>query len=260
MREVGEKKEFPPGRLIDVGSHRLHIYCVGQGSPTVILDAGLGRGVSTWHFVQHEGAKFTHVCAYDRAGVGWSDTGPLPRNSQRIVNELHTLLINAGVKGPYVLVGESFAGYNVRLYASQYPEDVVGLILVDATHVDHKTRLKSLLPGDFEKEAIRKANRNPDGLRIPEDFEESANQVRRSGPLPNIPLVVLTSGRGPELPEGFSRERYDQVRMEQQRDLAKLVPNSKHIIAENSGHIIQIDQPEVVINAIRQLVESNRHG
>jgi pimeloyl-ACP methyl ester carboxylesterase len=132
-----DAQRYPPlGRLIDVVGYRLHINSTGEGTPAVVLDAGVCDCSLNWCLVQPEVAKFTRVCSYDRAGMGWSDAGPSPRTSEVIVRELHTLLTNAGIAGPYVLVGHSFGGYNVRLFAHDYPEEVVGLVLVDSAHED----------------------------------------------------------------------------------------------------------------------------
>lgn len=121
----------PPGELIDVGDHRLHIVCMGEGSPTVVLDA-LGDGTSAhWGWVQPVVAETTRVCAYDRAGRGWSEAGPPPRDGRTIAQELHTLLANAGIEGQKVLVGHSFGGMIGRIYADLYPEEVAGMVLVD---------------------------------------------------------------------------------------------------------------------------------
>jgi hypothetical protein len=128
-----------PGKLIDVGGYRLHLYCTGTGrpgSPTVILDAAFGDTSLAWSKVQPSVASFTRVCSYDRAGYGWSDTSPLPRTARRVVTELHTLLTRAGVPGPYVLVGHSYGGLFVQLYAYTYPHEVAGLVLVDSVHED----------------------------------------------------------------------------------------------------------------------------
>ena len=125
---------------MDVGDHRLHIDCVGQGSPTVILESGLGTMSADWANVQPAVAKTTRVCAYDRAGTGWSEPGPEPRDPRQIARELHTLLGNASIDGPYV-VGQSFGGLYVRMYAAQYPKEVEGMVLVDASHPDMWTRL-----------------------------------------------------------------------------------------------------------------------
>jgi pimeloyl-ACP methyl ester carboxylesterase len=123
-----------PGRLVDIGGYQLHINCTGIGSPTVILDAGLGGTSLDWSKVQPAVAGTTRVCSYDRAGYGWSETAPsTPRNSQQIVTELHLLLAHAKINGPYVLVGHSFGGLNMRLYAYRYPAEVVGMVLLDAT-------------------------------------------------------------------------------------------------------------------------------
>src|SRR5437763_9389381 len=123
----------PPGKLVDIGGYRLHINCTGTGSPTVILDAGLGGTSLDWSKVQPAVAHFTRVCSYDRAGYGWSDTGPGPRTSQQIVKELHLLLVHAQINGPYVLVGHSVGGLNMRLYAYRYPQEVAGMVLLDST-------------------------------------------------------------------------------------------------------------------------------
>ena len=130
-----------PGQLVDVGGHRLHLWCIGAGSPLVLLEAGGGGNVLEWSRVQPEVAKTTRVCSYDRAGLGWSELGPNPRAAAQIVRELHTLLQTAQVPGPYVLTGHSAGGLFVRLYASTYPADIVGMVLVDSTHEDFHQRM-----------------------------------------------------------------------------------------------------------------------
>jgi len=124
------------GRLVDVGGYRLMLNCTGVGKPTVILEAGWGDVTVEWRAVQPEIAKFARVCSYDRAGYGGSDPGPMPRTSLQIATELHTLLRNASEKPPYVLVGSSFGGYNVRLFNGLYPDEVAGIVLADATQED----------------------------------------------------------------------------------------------------------------------------
>src|SRR5262245_26092278 len=126
----------PPGRLVDIGGYRLHLWCTGDGAPAVILEAGLGGTSAGWGFVQPEVARFTRVCSYDRAGMGYSDPGPSPRTARRIANELAELLARSRITGPVVLVGESIAGFNVRVFASDHPEWATGLVLVDASHED----------------------------------------------------------------------------------------------------------------------------
>jgi pimeloyl-ACP methyl ester carboxylesterase len=139
-QQLATRKELaatpPPGRLVDLGGYRLHLWCTGDGAPAVILDAGLGGTSAGWGFVQPEVARFTRVCSYDRAGMGYSDPGPSPRTARRIARELAELLARGGIAGPVVLVGESIAGFYVRVFASDHPERATGLVLVDASHED----------------------------------------------------------------------------------------------------------------------------
>jgi pimeloyl-ACP methyl ester carboxylesterase len=121
----------PPGRLVSIGTHRLHIRCDGDGAPTVIFDAALGGSSLSWSLVQPTVARLTQACTYDRAGFGWSDAGPLPRTADRIADELHELLRAAAVPPPYVLVGHSYGGLVMRFYASRHPNDVAGLVLIE---------------------------------------------------------------------------------------------------------------------------------
>ena len=130
----------PPGRLVDIGGFRLHFYCAGEGSPTVILDAALGASSVSWSLVQPALAKFTQVCSYDRAGFGWSDGGPMPRTAGRIADELHTLLDRSGVRPPYLLVGHSFGGLVMPIFARRFLSDVAGMVLVDPAHAEDWVR------------------------------------------------------------------------------------------------------------------------
>src|ERR687898_2700183 len=131
--ERAERAYPPPGEMVDVGGYSLHINCVGQGGPTVLLDAGSGLFSAQWVRVQREVSKTTRVCAYDRAGMGWSEMGPDPRDARQITGELHTLLNNAGIEEPYVLVGHSFGGMYMQTYAARYPDEVAGVALVDSS-------------------------------------------------------------------------------------------------------------------------------
>ncbi|MBD0347241.1 MAG: alpha/beta hydrolase [Coleofasciculus sp. Co-bin14] len=129
---IENKKHQPPGQQIDMGGYKLHLYLKGKGKPTVIIDHSLG-GIDGYFLIE-EIAKITQVCIYDRAGYGWSDSSPKPRSSKEIVKELDTLLNLAEIQPPYILVGDSFGSYNVRLYAHQFPEKVVGLVMIDGLH------------------------------------------------------------------------------------------------------------------------------
>ncbi|MBE0703737.1 MAG: alpha/beta fold hydrolase [Afipia sp.] len=122
----------PPGQMVDVGGYRLHINCMGTGSPTVIIDAGLGAWSLEWSWVQPEVAKTTRFCTYDRAGMGYSEAGPLPRNAEQFATELHMLLERANIAGPYVMVGHSLGGLPVRIFVHNYPTEVAGVVLIES--------------------------------------------------------------------------------------------------------------------------------
>jgi pimeloyl-ACP methyl ester carboxylesterase len=147
-----DTRQFPQeGKLVALGAEfpgvSLNLNCTGTGSPTVILDSGLGVPAAGWDLVQPEIAKFARVCSYDRAGYGWSTAGPMPRTTEEIVRELHALLSISGEKGPYVMVAHSFGGYNVRVYTKEYPAEVAGLVLVDTSHEDQE----NLMPPSMRK-------------------------------------------------------------------------------------------------------------
>ena len=129
--EIDQRNYPPPGQMVDVGGYKLHLYCLGEGSPTVILDAVGGGSSTQWALIQPEIAATVCVCAYDRAGFGWSEPGLEPRDAHQQARELHTLLANSGIAGPYVLVGHSYGGRVARVYAAQYPDEVEGMVLVD---------------------------------------------------------------------------------------------------------------------------------
>jgi pimeloyl-ACP methyl ester carboxylesterase len=145
----------PIGQLVDAGGYRLHVACQGEGGPTVVMEAATGETGLLWSLVQPGVAQTTRTCVYDRAGLGWSDPSPRPRTAAVMVEELRSLLASAEVPGPYVVVGHSFGGLLVRLYAARYPQEVAGLLLVDSAHEDQYRRapseIRDLLP-QFEKQ------------------------------------------------------------------------------------------------------------
>jgi pimeloyl-ACP methyl ester carboxylesterase len=164
LGNLGDPRRFPQrGRSVWAGKLRLNIDCSGHGSPTVILDSGMGVPAVGWAMVQPEVATFARVCSYDRAGYGWSEAGPKPRTSLQIARELKALLAASGEKGPYVMVGHSFGGYNVRVFTSLYPGNVVGVVLVDAEHGDEEKRIDELLP-PLVKEEERQRDERADML------------------------------------------------------------------------------------------------
>jgi pimeloyl-ACP methyl ester carboxylesterase len=134
--KADEKRYPPPGQLVDVGGYRMHIHCMGEGSPTVILEAVNMGTVSNWAWIQPEIARTTRACAYDRADLGWSDLSPTPSDTRQNAEALHMLLEKAGESGPFVLAGHSFGGLYIRMYAEMYPEDVAGLVFIEGTLPD----------------------------------------------------------------------------------------------------------------------------
>ena len=256
--ETHEDQSFVLDEMIDVGGYRLHINCAGdpgKGSPTVVMDAGGYDSSESWNKVQPEIAKFARVCVYDRAGLGKSERHPSPSYpSQEVVKDLHTLLVNAHIATPFVLVGHSFGGMNVRLYASQHPQEVVGMVLVDSVHEDEMDRWVAMLPLEA-KQKMSDADKS-----LLARLAISEGQVRAARWHTDIPLVVLTHGVVNPGDYGIPSmaAKGEALRLEMQEALARLSSRSKHIIAEKSGHYIQRDQPQLVIDSVRQVVEATR--
>jgi pimeloyl-ACP methyl ester carboxylesterase len=246
----------PSGNRVDIGDRALFISCTGTGSPTVMLEAGSGNSADTWAGVQPEIARFTRVCSYNRAGLGQSDPAPTGvRTVQDSVDNLHALLAAADISGPIVLAGHSLGGLIVRLYASQYPDEVVGLVLVDGMPPSLPAAGLALLPMPERRETFTILR----GLH-PEDPEHldiiaSGVWVMAHHPTP-VPTVVLAAGfhgaRGAP-PDAAFEDLWQELQQEQARELdAVFVP------IPEGDHFLQQDRPEQVIAAIRQVVEAAR--
>jgi len=302
-----EEGYYPPlGKMVDVGGYNMHIISEGEGSPTVVFDSGMGCHSLDWLLVHPEVGKFTRVCCYDRAGNGWSDESPLERTSENIATELHTLLEKSGEKPPYILVGHSFGGPNMLLFANKYPDEVVGMVLVDSSHEDH---LKNL--PDWPQSYIEKVLIHPLGAKFfslvgltrlyinspgsdmavktfPEDmrniylattsttknvctvtqefqsFKKSLQQLRDTGgSIGEKPLIVITARKSltseePRFPSEFS-EKLAGIWSALQKDLVKRSTQSKQVIAD-SGHMVTREDPEVIIEAIREVFEKWESG
>lgn len=270
----------PPGKIINVGTHRLHLYCTRGEGPAVIMDAGLGGFTLDWYKVQHLLADNNiKACSYDRAGYGWSQRGPSPRTTDQIVDELHTMLEVAEIPPPYVMAGHSFGGYNVLYYAKLYPENMAGLVLVDSSH----PRQDALLPaipndkavvnmGNFKRVftgetlplypqhirnlvgAILSSVKTADAERKEYvNYPVSASQVERSGKLRDMPLTVITRGEQQWSDDPLGEAMY-RAWMDMQKDLVHLNVSGKHIIAEGSGHLIPLEKPEIIVAAIQSMI------
>jgi pimeloyl-ACP methyl ester carboxylesterase len=240
-------------RRFDVGGFRLNLRCEGTGAPVVVLDAGAGDTLSSWDWVVPDLKKTTRVCAYDRAGLGRSDPGPRPRNSERIVTELHELLTRARVPPPYVLVGHSFGGLNVRLYAARHPDRVSGVVLVDATPEDFPAIEESLRTA-AEREKLRTMR-----AAAPQAFAdeldgmaESAAAVRAAPFPPQLPVVILSAAHRDD------SEAFRSAWAALQRRMAGSFANARQISAERSDHYIQFDEPELIVQAVKEMVAAAR--
>lgn len=295
-QDTGYKSEPPPlGKLIDVGGYRVHLYCTGKEGPTVVI---VGAGFSfDWGLVQPDVAKFTQVCSYDHSGIGWSDDGPADSCSLR-VNEVHTALKNLGIKGPYVLVGHSLGGLVARVYAGKYPDETAGLVFLDHASGLRAIIVSSAVPdtgGKFHPPTVETPppptaaappKPLPAGGGKPVGIEDHPN----FGKLPTrdreLHLWFMAQSRNQKalqanhdiVPDCFAeadaidKEQSQPMRdkplvdvdtdqsagAELQKQLLALSRNSKEMTADNSGHFIIVDRPDVVIDAIGQVVRSVR--
>jgi pimeloyl-ACP methyl ester carboxylesterase len=261
----------PKGRFsgwFEVGGRRLFLRCTGHGGPTVVFESHLTHD---WFALQNQLSGFTRVCSWDHPSGPWSRSDPAsgPRTARDIVADLHALLRVAGVPGPYVLAGHSNRGLFSLLYASTYPRQVAGLVLIDAVHPAYHKRqlalLKPLLPPEVWEALRQEAMAVPHRLIDPEqlDIWTSERQTRvalRRSPLRPMPLVVLTHGRFDPGPPGWPGQEIERLWQQLQRELARLVPGGRLVIATESGHDIQDEQPELVLDAIRDVVLAVRAG
>jgi pimeloyl-ACP methyl ester carboxylesterase len=206
-------------------------------------------------------ASFARVCSYDRANsvAGASDPAPKPRTGQDVVSDLHELLTAAGETGPYVLVGHSIGGIFVRLYASSYPGEVAGLVLIDSSHEDQETRLQELLTPE-QLAFYQQMMISIEGLDISTSLEQM-REAEAASPLQPMPLAVVSAGIHGDpgmFPPGWPVEEEAALWAELQEDLAGLVPGSQHVVAEESGHYVHQSQPDLVVDAIRSVVMAVR--
>ena len=241
---------------VDAGGHRLHMVIQGRGTPTVILESGLGQGREAWAKILSDVADLTRVVAYDRAGLGQSEPGPKPRTAQQMAGELHTALKNAGLAPPYVLVAHSGSGFTVRVFASLYPKEVAGLVFVDPTQEGLTDWIKTHQP-EVWKQLETEKQKAPEGGVRDEILaaDTSQKQAQTAGPLPDVPVILLTGMRT----DNFRTPELLAAWLNLHQEWLKKIPHGKHVLAQNSGHFIQDQEPELVIGAIREIVEAVRH-
>ncbi len=300
----------PPGVLVDLGGHRLHVNCTGAGSPTVVIENGLGDFSFDWILVQRAVSKFTRVCTYDRAGYAWSDPGPKPRTYAQLNLELHDALAKLNERGPFILVGHSFGGPVIRNFATTYPRDVAGMVFVDAAGEDSRYtfRGKAILmrsgaqgrpippphdnmsdseKSDPNRPAAKQSQEPLDSLYDPlpatekslqlwaqslPEINDAENSQRDWSPeylqkwhdapqehiLGSIPVVVLSrshGGYGDDL--DIPAAQMEIERLDSQHKLATLSTNSKQIFIA-SGHNMELQAPDSVASAIREVVDAVR--
>lgn len=244
--------------MVDIGGLSLHIHCVGQGAPPVVMDAGLGNHGGVWRDVQLQVGRFTRACVYDRAGTGYSSAAPTPHTNRQMARELHQLLTRSGLAGPYVLVGHSMGGMNVRLFEVEHPDQVAGMVLVDAT-VDPE-RSRSLVPDEEMKKFREMLPKIGEGLDF-ETFAAGAADMRASSrSLGAKPLVVLTRSVEDAQPWASPEQLAEMLRIwqEMQAKLPQLSSNSLQVVVPHSHHYIQLEAPQIVVAAIGEVVKAVR--
>ena len=270
-----------PGRLVSIGTHALHIDCRGSGAPTVVLESGLGGFSLEWHDVAARVAQASRVCVYDRAGYGWSDTGPMPRTASVNAGELRTLLANAGERPPFLIAAHSYGGLVARAYAHDYPAEVRGVVLLDAASPEQFEQLPdAVLPRallNAMRRGVRTASTQRPDLALPghlvttamhlmmlpkarlayaselQHFEASAGALARRMPATiDAPLVIVTRGRS-EFGASPAARDAERIWHDMQHRMLGLSVNADHWIAGGAGHSIHADRPDLAVLAIRQV-------
>ncbi|HEX6707695.1 MAG TPA: alpha/beta hydrolase [Albitalea sp.] len=226
----------------------------GEAPPTVVFEAGLGDGMSTWSPVLPKVSAFASVFAYDRPGYGGSASAEGPRTGERLVSELRSLLRRTGARPPYVLVGHSFGGSLMELFARTHPEEVVGLVLVESRHHDFSRRCQIASALVCEPPSLLVAAMPGDALAEYRAMPETMRQLRNAPPLSSdMPLVVLTGMR--KIVEGPT---FRDAWLGTQKELAAQSKRGEHVVCDGCGHYVHRDQPQLVVDAIRRVVQASR--
>ena len=266
--------EPPLDEMVDIGTHSLYVHCLGTGRPTIVIDTGVGETYESWETVIETIGRQTRVCAYDRAGYGRSEPGPMPRDSQRAADELHLLLARSGEDGPFLLVGHSLGGLNMQVYANSYPDEVASLVLLDPTPLAWMTgesfpELRDLFNQESlaQREAVEavKASSDPEANGIvafmeatssefEEFFGQTADEVAAIDSFGELPLIVIGATE-PDPRFGNDGPAFRQFWNDESQALALMSASGQFILAEGSSHHIHLDAPQLVIDAIFELMQ-----
>jgi len=260
-------------QLISVGTHRLQVRIRGEGTPTVVIDTGLGDALAELRQLQDDLAQATRVITYNRAGYGQSEPGPFPRSSEQEVAELRALLEAAAVTGPAVLVGHSLGAQNVQVYASQYPQDVAAMVLLDPPPLSFVLgqefkefgTLAETMTAQWQAAADATAtSQDPEERRTSvflrtiasehrQTFGESAQVVASIPSFGDLPLVVMASGK-PNPVLGDAAEDFQRYWIEQSRRLVDKSSRGVFILVKSSSHHLYRDAPHLVAHNILAVV------
>jgi pimeloyl-ACP methyl ester carboxylesterase len=246
---VGAKKLTTLEITALVNGHRLYGLLSGEGKPTVILDAGMGSSSGDWLKIQPVVASFTRVFSYDRAGLGRSEKAPIPRTCKDFVSDLRIFLSAANLHPPYILIAHSWSGINARWFASQYPDEIVGMVLIDAVHENKYEQFAKILSDEHAKRmwaSLRDPSKNDENI----DRIASIEQVHNAKCTFDFPLIVLT--------RATDSDEMNIIETSLQAEFLKLSFESKQYVSKYDDHFIQNSEPELVIYSIRQLVDSVR--
>jgi pimeloyl-ACP methyl ester carboxylesterase len=263
-------------RMVNIGTHQLHIYCTGQGGPTVVMDTGFGDASDKLRPLQACIAKEARVCVYDRAGYGLSEPGPMPRRGRQIASELKLLLEKAGIPGPYLLVGHSLGGLNMLVFANQYPKLVAGIVLIEPPpsqfilgkqFPELYQRAKQEAPNMLAMaEQARKASKLKEASfleTLASEHEmmlsETAQQLAAVESFGNVPLIVMGAGQ-PQSAFGDQAQAFQQFWIEQSQALASKSTRGAFVLVQESGHYIYLDTANSVLEAIRQVIKQARQS
>jgi pimeloyl-ACP methyl ester carboxylesterase len=294
-----DRQQYPaPGRMYTVNGHSMHLYCTGTGSPTLILDSGLGDDWTVWQKVQPTLSKTTQVCSYDRSGLGWTDVMSPDHDANTLADQLHALLKVAGIPKPVILMGHSMAGVNDRAYIARYPGDVIGMIFVDASSPDQFKRLpqeikadlnhdyaswlkwstvlgiaratgqcSQVVPGlEFERNFIYASNCKisvvDTNIAEFDDIDRSSDETRHTGPFGHLPILVLSedTSTAPDSWTPDTLKKFSIAWDSMQEDLKRLSSQGRRIIAKGSSHYVEVDRADLVNREVPAFIQQIRNG